>query len=73
MTPIKCKSGLVGWRCRLRENYADFAEWIAYSETYGLSARLGYKSAAAAWKANPIVEGSTNPSDYKKTTKKGKK
>ena len=65
MTVI-CKSGLRGWRCRLQENYADEADFAAYAETYGLHTRLGYKTIHGAWRANPIVEGSVEPSDFRK-------
>jgi hypothetical protein len=66
MARVICRSGLGGWRCRLRRNYASFAEFEAYSETYGLHGRLGFKSAEAAWEANPVVEGSVEPSDFRR-------
>ncbi len=61
---VRCKSGLMGWQNKLQANYAKFTEFQTYDEIYGLAKRLGYKSAAAAWKANPTIQGSTNPSDY---------
>ena len=63
---VKCKSGLRGWQSPLRDNYADFAEFERYAETYGLHRRLGYRSPRAAWNANPTVQGSVNPSDFRK-------
>lgn len=61
-----CQSGIEGWQARLQDNYDnDFNQWRACSETYGLSERLGYDSVEEAWEANPIVEGSTNPSDFR--------
>ena len=60
----KMPSGLDGYVCRLHTNYSDFAEWHYYSALNDLAARLGYKSAGTAWKANPIICGSTNPSDF---------
>ena len=70
---VKCKSGSTGWRQRLQSVYADCADpfeaFKSYAEMYGLHTRLGYKTPAAAWKANPMVEGSTNPSDYRKVKK----
>ena len=63
---IRCKSGLSGWRNRLRKNYTGFAEFERFSETYGLHQRLGYKTPNTAWKANPLCEGSVIPSDFRK-------
>lgn len=67
---VKCKSGLEGWRNRLRKNYKNFEEFKEYSEMYGLHQRLGYRSPEAAWKANPVCEGSVKPSDFRKVSKK---
>ena len=58
-----------GWCCRLRKNYANFSEWQAYAEMYGLHEKLGYKTPEAAWKANPLCEGSTNPAHFRKVSK----
>ncbi len=63
---VRCKSGLTGWRTRLRNNYKSFEEWRMHSELWGLSNRLGYNSAEAAWKANPVVEGSVNAGDFRR-------
>lgn len=41
---VRCKSGLMGYRNRLRRNYASFGEFEAYCEIRGLHTRLGYKS-----------------------------
>lgn len=65
MRRVVCKSGLKGTRCRLRENYASMREWQQYSAMYGLADRLGFASAEAAWTANPMIEGSVNPSDFR--------
>ena len=65
MKQVKCKSGLTGYQCRLQENYSDFEEFEAYSETYAVTKRLGYESAQAAWEANPIIQGSVEPSDLR--------
>lgn len=62
---VRCQSGLMGYRNRLRFDYETFENFESYSEIYDLAARLGFRSAAAAWKANPIIEGSTIPSDYR--------
>ena len=63
---VKCKSGITGWRNRLRKNYADYGEFEYYSNLRGLHTRLGYKSPKTAWRYNPMVEGSVNPSDFRK-------
>ena len=65
MKKIVCKSGLQGEQCHLRDIYVDFFEWQAYSNMYRLSKRLGFNSARIAWALNPVVEGSTNPSDFR--------
>ena len=65
--PVKCKSGLMGWQARLRENYDNsFDQWEAYARVYGLTERLGYETPEEAWEANPVIQGSTNPSDFRK-------
>jgi hypothetical protein len=56
---------LAKWRGRLQDEYAGYEEWCRYADTYGLAARLGFPSNRAAWDANPTVEGSTNPADYR--------
>jgi hypothetical protein len=64
MKKVMCKSGLWGWQDKLRNMYDDFIEWENYSTTYGLHTRLGYKTPRTAWQANPIIQGSTIPSDF---------
>ncbi len=53
------------WKSKLRQQYSSFDEWKDYSDTYGLAKRLGFNSAEEAWKANPTVQGSTDPKDFK--------
>lgn len=62
---IKFESGGMGWRGRLQENYTNFAEFKTYAKIYGLHTRLGFENPKAAWKANPLIEGSVNPSDFR--------
>lgn len=59
------------WTAKLQKDYANFEEWENYSSTYGLAERIGFSSARAAWRANPTVQGSVYPGDFKvvKTTK----
>jgi len=63
MKKVICKSGLAGWKSRLRKNYQNFEEFSYYSEVYGIHKRLGFSSAEEAWEANPIIKGSVIPSD----------
>lgn len=37
---------------------------------YGLHARLGYTTALKAWHNNPEVQGSVNPSDFRRVLKR---
>lgn len=53
------------WKARLQDNYASYREWETYSDTYGLAGRLGYTTSAEAWAANPMVQGSANPKDFR--------
>lgn len=65
MKRVKCKSGLIGWQCRLRKNYASFEDFQANSEMWGVAKRLGFLSAESAWKKNPTIQGSVEPSDLR--------
>lgn len=67
MKRIRCRSGLWGWQSRLRKVYSSLEEFIAYCDIYGNHAQLGYASPQTAWRANPVIQGSVNPSDYRKT------
>ena len=53
------------WTGKLQDQYADFKEFHLYAELYGLHERLGFDTPEAAWEANPTVQGSVNPEDYK--------
>ena len=55
---VKCRSGLTGWQCRLRNNYKSYEEWEANADLWGLHIKLGYKTPQNAWRFNPIVQGS---------------
>jgi len=68
MKKVICKSGLRGYQSKLQDGYANFEEFKAFSDTYGLAKRLGYKNAKTAWKANPTIQGSIEPSDFRKVT-----
>lgn len=63
---VICKSGLEGWQSRLRANYESLREFESYDRFYGLAKRLGYKSAASVWRENPMIQGSVEPSDFRR-------
>jgi hypothetical protein len=66
MKTVICNSGLKGWQCNLQENYSSFDEFKSYSKMYNLAKKLGYTSMKKAWNENPIIQGSTNPLDFRK-------
>lgn len=61
MKRIKTKSGLDGYECRLQESYSSFKY---YCEIFSLHSKIGFKTPQEAWEANPVIQGSTNPSDF---------
>ncbi len=64
---VKCDSGIEGWQCSLHKNYDnDFEQFKGYDEMHGVAKHLGFRSAKAAWKANPTIQGSVIPSDFRK-------
>jgi hypothetical protein len=63
---VRCKSGLIGWQGKLQDQYKTADEFVSYSHTYGLHTRLGYATPEEAWEANPTVQGSVNPADFRK-------
>lgn len=69
MKAVILKSGATGHQRRLRTDFKNFGTFESYCEVYNLHKRLGYKSPESAWKANPLIESGTNPSDYRKVTK----
>jgi len=61
-----CQSGLTGWRQRVQGLFDAFETFEACCESYNNHARLGYKTPRECWDANPVIEGSVIPSDYRK-------
>src|SRR5260370_33806653 len=59
------------WRDKLQNVYQSLPEFENYSDVYGLAKRLGFESASIVWELNPIIEGSTDPKDYKLATPHG--
>ena len=60
----KMPSGIEGGVCRLRANYANYEEFEACSDTYGIAQRLNFVSNFDAWKKNPLVCFSVNLWDF---------
>ena len=73
MKQIKCKSGITGWQDYLKSVYSSKEEFLAYNDIYGIAKRFGYNDAEACWNANPLVEGSTDPSDLRVSVKRNSK
>ena len=57
------------WQTRLRDAFRDVIEFRAYCEIYKLHVRLGFRSAAEAWKQNPAIQGVIYPSDLRRITR----
>lgn len=53
------------WNGKLQKQYKSFEEFEVFDEIYNLSNRLGFASAEEAWEANPQIQGSSDPADYK--------
>lgn len=66
MKSVKCDSGLMGWQCNLQENYCCYYEFENYTLMFNLHTKLGYRDPSDCWDDNPVIQGSVNPSDYKK-------
>jgi hypothetical protein len=59
-----CKSGIIGYTCKLQANYHSFEDFEAYCRCYGIHERLGYKTVKGAWRSNPQICGSTIGTDF---------
>lgn len=66
MRTVRCSSGINGWQDKLQRVYDSLEEFEWYAEVYGLHTRLGFATPSEAWDANPTIQGSVNPSDYRK-------
>lgn len=63
---VICKSGIVGYQCNLQDSYDDFDQFNYYAENFNLHRRLGYETPIKAWKANPLIQGSVVPNDFRR-------
>lgn len=73
MERIICKSGVEGWEDYLKAVYNSKEEFLSYNETYGIAARLGYTDPEECWRANPLIQGSINPADLKRSIVRNEK
>ena len=67
MPRVICDSGREGWKNKLHNVYSNLEEFSEYDTIYGLHERLGFETAEEAWEANPTVQGSTTPDDFRKS------
>ncbi len=65
MKRVKCISGIEGWQDKLQNVYPNLDEFRDFASTFGVHKRLGFASPKDAWDANPVIQGSTNPVDYR--------
>jgi hypothetical protein len=60
------------WTGKLQKLYNGFEEFERYAKIYNNHLRLGFKTISGAWKSNPMIQGSTNPADYKRVKTRGR-
>ena len=65
----KTKSGLSGWQAKVQQVYSDFAEFMAYCETYEIHKQLGFKSIIRCWNKNPLMNGTVVVGSLKQAKK----
>ncbi len=65
--PHKCDSGITGWKGKLQDQYENFEDFEHCCGIFNNHERLGYKTPQEAWDANPVIQGSVIPSDYRKS------
>lgn len=68
---VRCRSGLMGWRARLRNIHKSLSSLESAERCYGFARRIGLredscKAMLKLWERNPIIEGSVNPSDLRR-------
>ena len=62
---VKCDSGEMGVQQRFKSIYDDYEDFLVFDKMFNIAKRLGYDNQKKLWDDNPIVQGSTNPSDFK--------
>lgn len=53
------------WKQRVQEVYESLEELESYNNACGIAERLGYSDAESLWEDNPLIQGSTDPKDFK--------
>jgi hypothetical protein len=53
------------WKQHVQEVYESLEELESYDNTCGIAERLGYSDAESLWEDNPVIQGSTDPKDFK--------
>lgn len=61
------------WQDRLQNVYDSVEDFRQWDEMYGLKERLGFPSVEEAWEANPMIQGSTKPADFKRVSSLNRK
>lgn len=62
---VTCKSGAIGIRQKLQTIYDDYQDFLIFNKMYFMHERLGFNSPLDLWNANPTVEGSCDPTDFR--------
>ena len=62
---VVCDSGEIGMQQRFKSIYDDYQDFLVFDKMFNIAKRLGYDNPKKLWDDNPIVQGSTNPSDFK--------
>ena len=62
---VKCDSGEFGVQQNLQEIYDNYQDFLIFDSLFNITKRLGYKDSKSLWNDNPLVQGSTNPKDFK--------
>ena len=62
---VKCDSGEIGVQQKLRTIYDDYQDFLVYDKMFNIAKRLGYDNPKKLWDDNPLVQGSSKPSDFK--------
>lgn len=55
------------WRNRVQKTYVSLEKLREYNRYLGVANRCGYKNAKEMWDDNPVIQGSINPEDFRKS------
>lgn len=62
---VRLRSGATGWRMRAKELYASLDAVEEEDGVSGILGRLGFATAEDLWEVNPVLEGGTDPADFR--------